>query len=127
MSDPMGRPNRTENPNPPVAKQVTELGVSLPPVVVVPAHPVPLAGIDIEMAKLESGEPIAVVYSTVEKLVAHRGTFQPWIALPSNGLLKLVAAKQVSGVVLDPPFSMTVPRWSAQRVRLLTEVLDGRL
>ena len=129
MSDPIGRPNRAVSPKSPSTPSppTAEVGAALPSIIVAPAHPIPSAGVEIELAKLESGEPVAVVYSTVKLLVAQLGKSQPWMALPSDSLVALVAAKQITGIVLDPTKPVSAPAWSSQRVQLLTEVLDGRL
>lgn len=95
----------------------------LPPVVVVPAHPSPGGRVDIELATLKRGAVVVAVFSNVQKLIDQLGNAQPWMMVPSGGLMRHLAGHEVTTVVLDPAPGVLAPRWSAKRVRLLSKVL----
>ncbi|MEG8182571.1 hypothetical protein GZH49_29315 [Nocardia terpenica] len=107
---------------PPVSEETpTRIGVSTPPVVVVPAHPRPDGqGVCIELSSQVTGEPVAIVFSTVERLVERLGRYQPWVMTPSTELPALLGTTGIA-VVLDPSERVCSPQWNAERLHALEE------
>lgn len=109
---------------PPTTVDAT-VGSSLPPVVVVPAHPGP-DGVELELIPLGGGTAAVVAFSTVAGLLERLGPDQPWAMVPAS--TALAAGRRAAAVVLDPAPGVCAPRWSAPRVEALAqEVGRGRV
>ncbi|MFJ4650882.1 SAV_915 family protein [Nocardia sp. NPDC088792] len=93
----------------------TTIGARLPDVVVVPAHPRPEGpGFAIELSAEVSGEPVAIVFSTVERLVERLGGYQPWVQIRSETLPRLLGTTAIS-IVLDPLAKTCRAQWTGER------------
>ncbi|MFI6997345.1 SAV_915 family protein [Nocardia sp. NPDC050175] len=114
--------NSPSPPDPPVPTEPpTRIGVSLPPVVVVPARPRPDGyGAYFELSAQVTGQPVVIVFSTVERLIERLGRYQPWIMTPAAELSNLLGTTAFA-VVLDPSEKVCRVQWTAERLRALKE------
>ncbi|MFI5777333.1 SAV_915 family protein [Nocardia sp. NPDC051570] len=107
--------------SPPAPAEPTLIGVVLPPVVVIPARPrADGGGICIELSSRVMGEPVAIVFSTVERLIERLGRYQPWVMTPTAELPTLLGTTAIA-IVLDPAEKVCSPQWTDQRLHALEE------
>lgn len=130
MVDPLNR-GRSSQPSPteairPTPAVITKVHDTLPPVVVVPAHPTP-EGVKVDIIRISTGAMAAVAFTNVQNLVDRLGRFQPWMMLPSAALVQMAAARSVTSVLLDPAPGVCAPQWSGSRIRTLSGALNGRV
>ncbi|MEC3915476.1 SAV_915 family protein [Nocardia sp. CDC160] len=98
------------------AEPSTIIGAKLPEVIVVPAHPRPDDdGFSIELSAEVTGAPVAIVFSTVERLIERLGRYQPWVMVPSAVLPQLLCTAAIS-IVLDPLEKTCRTWWSSARL-----------
>ncbi|RDI64343.1 SAV_915 family protein [Nocardia pseudobrasiliensis] len=111
-----------DEPDPPISvKSPTRIGITLPPVVVIPARPrADGRGICVELSSHVKGAPVAIVFSTVERLVERLGRYQPWIMAQSSELPALLGTAGIA-IVLDPSQRVCAPQWTAERLHALEE------
>ena len=92
--------------------------------VFVPAHPrVADYGKDIgvELRGTDRGDLIGIAFSSLQRLVACLGDYQPWVAMERDRFAVFVGAAGAPFVCVDPALEM-VQRWSAADVaRLVRE------
>lgn len=94
----------------------TKIGVELPKVIVVPAHPHPDdEGVSIELSAEVTGAPVAIVFSNVERLIERLGQHQPWIMVQSAALPQLLGTSAIS-IVLDPLEKTCRTWWTSNRL-----------
>jgi hypothetical protein len=89
--------------------------------VYVPAHPrVTDYGKDIgvELRGTDDGELAGIAFSSLERLVAALGEYQPWVAMERDRFTAVVGAAGAPFVCVDPALEM-VQRWSAADVERL--------
>lgn len=89
--------------------------------VFVPAHPrVTDYGKDIgvELRGTDGGEVVGIAFSSLERLVAALGEYQPWVAMERHRFATFVGAAGAPLVCVDPALEM-VQRWSAADVERL--------
>jgi hypothetical protein len=108
--------------DPPVPEEPpTRIGVALPPVVVIPAHPKPDGrSVEIELTARVSGDPVAIVFSNVERLIERMGRCQPWAMVPAAAVPSLLGSAAIT-IVLDPSEKICAREWTADRLRTLEE------
>jgi hypothetical protein len=95
-------------------------GASLPGQVFVPAYPNTEGGrqdIAFEMRSSTTGDVVAIVFSSLDKLVASLGRYQPWVAVSLNKFRTLVGTLGVREVLVDPQIDSSLRRIDAQRMR----------
>ncbi len=110
-----------KEPPPPVAEEPpTRIGVSMPPVVVIPARPKSDGGVEIELSSRVTGDPVALVFSNVERLVERLGRYQPWMMAPSAAVPALLGTAAIT-IVLDPSETICAAQWTSQRLQTLEE------
>lgn len=98
------------------AEPLTMIGARLPATVVVPAHPrADNQGISIELSAAVTGAPVAIVFSTVERLIERLGGHQPWIMIPAVALPGLLGTTAIS-IVLDPLEKTCRAQWTGDRL-----------
>lgn len=91
------------------------------PLVFVPAHPrVTDYGKDIgvELRGTDRGDLVGIAFSSLERLVAALGEYQPWVAMERDRFAAFVGAAGAPLVCVDPALEM-VQRWSAADVERL--------
>jgi hypothetical protein len=91
------------------------------PLVFVPAHPrVADYGKDIgiELRGTDRGDLVGIAFSTLRRLVAALGDYQPWVVMERDRFTAFVGAAGAPFVCLDPALQM-VQRWSAADVERL--------
>ncbi|MEV6098680.1 SAV_915 family protein [Nocardia sp. NPDC051981] len=111
---PAPRPVKPAEVEPP-----TRIGVGLPAVVVVPVHPrLDDGGISIELSAEVSGDPVAIIFSTVERLIERLGRHQPWVMIPAVALPELLGTPAIS-IVLDPLPKTCRIWWTSDRLKQL--------
>ncbi|MGH3547736.1 MAG: SAV_915 family protein [Pseudonocardiaceae bacterium] len=89
--------------------------------VFVPAHPrVTDYGKDIggELRGTDRGDLIGIAFSSLQRLVAALGDYQPWVAMERGRFTAFVGAAGAPFVCVDPALEM-VQRWSAADVQRL--------
>lgn len=121
LEDPFSyEPHR--DPDPPVPQEPpTRIGVSMPPVVVIPARPRSDGqGVEIELSPRVTGDPVALVFSNVERLVERLGRHQPWMMAPSAAVPTLLGTAAIA-IVLDPSEKLCAAQWTAERLRTLED------
>lgn len=92
------------------------IGVELPAMVMVPAHPRPGdGGVAIELSAEVTGEPVAIAFSTVELLIERLGRYQPWIMVPSATLVRWLGTSAIS-IVLNPLAKTCRTQWTSERL-----------
>lgn len=111
-----------KEPPPPVPEEPpTRIGVSMPPVVVIPARPRSDGrGVEIELSSRVTGDPVALVFSNVERLVERLGRYQPWMMAPSAAVPTLLGTAAIT-IVLDPSETICAAQWTSQRLQTLEE------
>jgi len=96
-----------------------------PPVVVAPARrdvrPGRNGDVVFEVRELPGGGRVMPVFTTVSRLAAALGPYQPWVALPLRNLQEIMGGAGVYSVVLDPPAEPGGWRWQATDLRALEE------
>ncbi len=103
-------------PPPRVSEPATIIGVDLPDFVVIPAHPsADSQGISIELSAAVTGEPVAIVFSNVDRLTERLGVHQPWVMVRSEFLPRLLGTTSIS-VVLDPLEKTCRVQWTSKRL-----------
>lgn len=96
-----------------------------------PAHPAAPAGdggdprVRIELRD-SGGQPVAVVFSTVARLIAALGQAQPWMVMDTARLRMLLAVAGVRRVLLDPDLSSCPGRWEIEDLRRSATRQGGR-
>jgi hypothetical protein len=88
--------------------------LSLPEIVIVPAHPATRGGDQDVVFELREGAdaaPVLPVFSSVQRLAEALGGAQPWVALPLRKVRELAAAGRGHTVVLDPDVQPGAWRW----------------
>jgi hypothetical protein len=115
-------------PGSPAGYDGTGQPVSLPEIVVAPAHPAIADGqpdIVFELRQSADAPAVLPVFSSVHKLVEALGEAQPWVALPLLKVRELAEAGGVHTVVLDPDVQPGAWRWGYGDLDAL-EHLPGR-
>ncbi|HEY6423209.1 MAG TPA: SAV_915 family protein [Pseudonocardiaceae bacterium] len=91
------------------------------PLIFVPAHP-RVAGnvkdIGVELRGTDDGKLVGIAFSSVQRLVAALGDYQPWVAMERGRFAAFVGAAGAPFVCMDPPLQ-TVQRWTAADVERL--------
>ncbi|MCU7727855.1 hypothetical protein ODJ79_29410 [Actinoplanes sp. KI2] len=94
-------------------------------VVFVPARPVREGGDRepaVELRRLaESGERVALAFSSVGNLVRTLGPFQPWVGVPMYAFVVWLRTQGVDHIEVDPVYAGDIWRWSGQDVRHAAE------
>ncbi len=91
------------------------------PLVYVPAHPRVggnVKDIGVELRGTRYGEVVGIAFSSVQRLVASLGEYQPWVAMDRDRFTAFVGAAGAPLVCVDPALEM-VQRWSAADVQRL--------
>ena len=100
-----------------------------PELVFVPARP-QVSGdsrnVAYETRTLADGTVALPVYSTVTKLVAALGHYQPWMCLPLQTVRADMAKAGVHQVVLDAPVDTSAWRWQESGLRTLAAGQGGQ-
>ncbi|MCW2945785.1 MAG: hypothetical protein JWR24_2502 [Actinoallomurus sp.] len=81
-------------------------------------------GVSLEFRRLDTGEMIAVAFTSPDALVAVLGEHQPWIALPTIGLRNLAEAFGVRRIEINPVLDPNVPRWSTEDLVQLEKAMN---
>lgn len=84
----------------------------------IPAHPEPASGPDtitLERRLLPGGVPVAMGFTTLDKLVEALGEYQPWVALEAGRLREVLVGTR-SIVAIDPSVPHEAIRWTAADV-----------
>jgi hypothetical protein len=100
---------------------VREGPVTAESLVYVPAHPrVTDHGKDIgvELRGTDRGDLVGIAFSSLERLVAALGEYQPWVAMERVRFAAFVGAAGAPFVCVDPALQV-VQRWSAADVERL--------
>ncbi len=114
-----GKPSAAPLVPVPPAEEPTRIGVGLPPVGVVPARPrLDGKSVEIELSAEVDGWPVAIVFSTVERLIERLGRYQPWMMVPSADVPNFLGTA-VFAIVLDPSEAVCRPQWTAERLQVL--------
>jgi hypothetical protein len=95
-------------------------------VVYVPAHPITSGhrkDVAFETRRLASGEPAAMAFTSLSRLVESLGKAQPWLAMPMGRLRALMGTSGVGKVALDPTVPAEAWRWRQEDV---AEILEGQ-
>jgi hypothetical protein len=101
----------------------------VPELVFVPARPqVSRGGRDVayETRTLADGTVALPVYSTVTKLVAALGHYQPWICVPLRTVQADMGKAGVRQVVLDAAVDTSAWHWQEGGLRILADGQDRR-
>jgi hypothetical protein len=100
-----------------------------PELVFVPARPQLSGGsrdVAYETRTLADGTVALPVYSTVTKLVAALGQYQPWMCLPLRTVEADLGRAGVHKVVMDAEVDRSAWRWQAGGLRTLTDGQSGQ-
>ena len=65
---------------------------------------------------MPTGEVVAIVFRSPERLVAQLGDYQPWVGLPAVAFAALIRAMGVERVLIDPILDPEAARWTADHV-----------
>lgn len=101
----------------------------VPELVFVPARPQVSRGsrdVAYETRTLADGTVALPVYSTVTKLVAALGHYQPWMCLPLRTVQADMGKAGVHRVVLDPAVDTSAWRWREGGLRTLVDGQEGQ-
>jgi hypothetical protein len=94
-------------------------------VVFVPARPIRDGGNRepaIELRRLaETGERVALAFSSVGALVRTLGPAQPWVGVPMYAFVVWLRTQGVDRIEVDPVYTGDIWRWSAADVRQAAE------
>lgn len=100
---------------------------TLPPakaLLFVPAHPRERDGqpqVGIELRLLRSGGMVCLAFTSVEKLVASLGRWQPWIGLPESELRAELVRMGVAELYVDSGMPADAWRWDARQLQVLSD------
>jgi SseB protein N-terminal domain len=72
-----------------------------------------------EVRALPGGRRVMPVFTTVSRLVAALGPYQPWVALPLGEIQQIMGGAGVYSVVLDPQAGPGAWRWQQSDLRAL--------
>ena len=100
-----------------------------PELVFVPARPQVTGGsrnVAYETRTLADGTVALPVYSTVTKLVAALGHYQPWMCLPLRTVQAELGSAGVHRVVLDAVVDTSAWRWQEGGLRILADGPEGQ-
>jgi hypothetical protein len=100
-----------------------------PELVFVPARPQLSGGnkdVAYETRTLADGTVALPVYSTVTKLVAALGQYQPWMCLPLRTVEADLGRAGVHKVVVDAQVDTSAWRWQAGGLRILADGQNGQ-
>lgn len=89
--------------------------------VFVPAHPRATdygKDIGVELRGTDGGGLVGIAFSSLQRLVAALGEYQPWVAMERERFTAFVGAAGAPFVCVDPALEM-VQRWSAADVERL--------
>ncbi len=78
-----------------------------------------------EARTLADGTVALPVFSTVERLVAALGHYQPWACVPLRTVQAAMARDGVPQVVLDPAVHPSAWRWQEDSLRAFADSLGG--
>jgi hypothetical protein len=102
-----------------VTGAVSEQGTALPELVFVPAHPVDgsdARDIAVEVRRAADGSAVLAVFTTVDRLVATLGSYQPWVRMPLRAARAMVRAAGVNHVLVDPAKADTATLWTREDI-----------
>lgn len=97
---------------------------ALPELVFVPARPQASRGgreLACEVRTLADGSVALPVYSTVARLVAALGHYQPWACVPLRTAQEAMARAGVPRLVLDAAVDASAWRWQERSLRALAD------
>ena len=100
----------------------------LPELVFVPARPPTSRGskeLAYEVRTLADGSVALPVYSTVARLVAALGHYQPWACVPLRTVQDAMARAGVPRLVLDAAVDASAWRWQADSLQALADQQSG--
>lgn len=100
----------------------------LPELVFVPARPQAGRGgqeLAYEVRTLADGSVALPVYSTVARLVAALGHYQPWACVPLRTVQEAMARDGVPMLVLDAAVDASAWRWQASSLQALADQQNG--
>jgi hypothetical protein len=104
---------------------VTTQGQSPPQdLVFVPARPRVTGGsreLTYEVRTMADGTMVLPVFSTVTKLVAALGPYQPWACVPLQAVQADMARSGVPQVALDPVVDLSAWRWRQDGLRAFAD------
>ena len=74
-----------------------------------------------EVRELAGRGRVMPAFTTVSRLVAALGPYQPWVALPLRSLQEIMGGAGVHAVVLDPPPEPGAVQWQESDLRALAK------